>query len=320
MASAFDIEAGVPQEPLGPPSQSGPQAQPSRNDATNTRRYRHDGIYARILEDRQADGEALTLGDEFYDNYDVEKITAKGFPRIAAFHAKLTTLYQCQLTCLLGALVNLDAEGAKILGEDGSQPALFDMENLKDDGSEEDDQQKKDQIDTMRENLVANIERIFEKYCSRVNWQYELRKFPRASANTHDKIFKHIRDMSGLDPASLDYLRADDDFIYADADPLYERFHTFLIYIRTAIVKSVRFLSCKKIFADEDAPPFGRGTSTLLLAPVGILYLDAPQRPIAFLIVALFDLAFAFTLIGFDSRMLHVLLGLAAYLACMCFI
>lgn len=127
----------------------------------------------------------------------------RGFPTIAAFHAKyantrtcrafhfltqrLTTLYQCQLTCLLGALVNLDVEGATTIGvqgEDGSQPALFDTDKFisrclqsPDQVSlvqapargssicEEDEQQKKDRIDAMRENLVANIERIFDKYC-----------------------------------------------------------------------------------------------------------------------------------------------------------
>lgn len=73
---------------------------------------------------------------------------------------------------------------------------------------------------------------------NRINWQYELRKFPRASTNTHDKVFKHLQSTSGLDPDALDYMRAHDDFIYADADPLYERFHSFLIYIRTAFVVS----------------------------------------------------------------------------------
>ncbi|KAI1156363.1 hypothetical protein F4825DRAFT_446552 [Nemania diffusa] len=371
MASASDIEAGLSLGPLSPPSNSYTPAQPVESAATNVRQYRHDGIYSRVLEDRQVDEEDLTLEDEFYGSYDVEKIVPRGFPTIAAFHAKyantrtcrafhfltqrLTTLYQCQLTCLLGALVNLDVEGATTIGvqgEDGSQPALFDTDKFisrclqsPDQVSlvqapargssicEEDEQQKKDRIDAMRENLVANIERIFDKYCNRVNWQYELRKFPRASTNTHEKIFKHIRDISGLDPDALDYLRADDDFIYADADPLYERFHAFLIYIRSAFMKSVKFLSGNKIFADDDAPPFGRGaysakavrlwvqvlmvisSSTLILIPVGILYLDAPQRGFAFLVVALFGLLFAFTLIAFDNRMSHVLLGLAAYYA-----
>ncbi len=56
-------------------------------------------------------------------------------------------------------------------------------------------------------------------------------------------------------------------------------------------------------------------SSTLVLAPVGILYLKVPQKEIAFLVVALFGLTFAFTLIAFDNRMSHVLLGLAAYSA-----
>ncbi|KAI0114542.1 hypothetical protein GGR51DRAFT_577587 [Nemania sp. FL0031] len=367
MAPAVDIETGIPLGPLGAPSSSHPRAHPSGSATTNERRYKHDGLYSRILDDRKVDGEEQ---DEFYRSYEVEKVVVKGLPWIAAFHAKyantrtcrafhfltqrLTTLYQCQLTCLLGALVNLDAEsatGAETQGENGRQPVPFDTEKFisrclrspdqasllqvprRDDGCEEDEEQKRDRIDAMRENLVANIESIFDKYCNRVNWQYELRKFPRASTNTHEKTFKHIQDISGLDPEALDYLRADDDFIYADADPLYERFHTFLIYLRNAVARSVRTLSGGRIFADENSPPFGRGaysaravqlsvqilmvisSSTLVLTPVGILYLDMPSRGIAFVIVALFGILFAFTLIAFDNRMSHVLLGLAAYYA-----
>lgn len=55
--------------------------------------------------------------------------------------------------------------------------------------------------------------------------------------------------------------------------------------------------------------------STLLLTPVGILYLDEPEKVASFLIVALFGVLFAFTLLAFESRMSHVLLGLAAYYA-----
>jgi hypothetical protein len=56
-------------------------------------------------------------------------------------------------------------------------------------------------------------------------------------------------------------------------------------------------------------------SSTLVLTPVGLLYLATPVKAVSFLIVALFGLVFAFTLIGFDNRMSHVLLGLAAYYA-----
>ncbi|KAI1126456.1 hypothetical protein F5Y10DRAFT_267119 [Nemania abortiva] len=366
MAPTPDIEAGIPLGPLTPPSNTRPQTYPSENAAISERRKKHDGLYSRILEDRQEDEGQ----DETYRSYEVEKVAVRGFPLIAAFHARyantrtcrafhfltqrLTTLYQCQLTCLLGALMDLDAESAtrgEAQGENGRQRVPFDTEKFVsrclrspdqasllqipniDDGCEENEEQKKDRIDAMRENLVANMERIFDKYCNRVNWQYELRKFPRASTNTHEKTFNHIKEISGLDPEALDYLRAEDDFIYSDADPLYERFHTFLIYIRNAVVRSVRFLSGNRIFADEDATPFGRraysargirlgvqfvmivSSSILILAPVGILYLDMPSRAISFVIVALFGIVFASTLIAFDSRMLHVLLGLAAYYA-----
>lgn len=55
--------------------------------------------------------------------------------------------------------------------------------------------------------------------------------------------------------------------------------------------------------------------STLLLTPVGILYLGVPGKVASFLIVALFGVSFAFTLMTFEDRMAHILLGLAAYYA-----
>lgn len=319
---------------------------------------------------RLADEPDSTGEDEFYTNYDIANVVVRGLPSIAAFHAKyantrtcrafhyptqwLTTRYQSQITCLLGELASLDAEGAArgdAEGERGRQPTPFNKEKFisrclrspdqtslikvprREEGCEEDEEQKKDRIDAMRENIAANMERILDKYCNRVNWQYELRKFPRASTNTHDKVFKLLQKTNGLDPDALDYMRAHDDFIYADADPLYERFHSFLIYIRTTFVKGARFLSRGRIFQDENAAPFGRGAysarairlwvkclmviacSTLLLTPVGILYLGVPGKVASFLIVALFGVSFAFTLMTFEDRMAHILLGLAAYYA-----
>ncbi|KAI1188670.1 hypothetical protein F5B17DRAFT_451523 [Nemania serpens] len=370
MASVYDTEPGVPLRHLEPLSNSHTQTRPLKTPTIEQQRPRHDGLYSQILDSRLGSGPELTGEDEFYTNYDIDKVVVRGLPSIAAFHAKyantrtcrafhyptqwLTTRYQSQITCLLGAIASLDAEGAArggVEGERGRQPTPFDKENFisrclrspdqtsliqvptREEGCEEDEVQKKNRIDAMRENLAANLERLLDKYCNRVNWQYDLRKFPRASTNTHDRIFKHLQKKSGLDPDALDYMRAHDDFIYADADPLYERFHSFLIYIRTAFVKSVRFLSRGRVFPDENAAPFGRGAysaravrlwvqclmvitcSTLLLTPVGILYLDEPEKVASFLIVALFGVLFAFTLLAFESRMSHVLLGLAAYYA-----
>lgn len=45
--------------------------------------------------------------------------------------------------------------------------------------------------------------------------------------------------MGDLEPDVLDYLRASDDFIYADADPLYERFHALLVSSRNVILVSI---------------------------------------------------------------------------------
>ncbi|KAI1420396.1 hypothetical protein F5Y12DRAFT_719573 [Xylaria sp. FL1777] len=368
MTSASDLEAGVPQRPLELRDSRCFLAQHLGNDVTKQKRCRHDGLYSQILEDRRADGEEPTADDEFYGSYDVEQIATHGFPSIAAFHAtyantricrsfdylvqRLILVYQVKLTCLLGALADLDVEDAtksETPDKKGIQPVPFDKEKfisrcLKspdqlslvtiptgDEGCEE-DEQKRDRIEAKRENLIANIERILDKYFHLVRWQSELHKSPRASAKTHGKIFKKIKSISRLDPDALDYLRADDDFIYADPDPLYERFYSFLIDIKAASVISVRFLSCNRL-CKGDNTPFGSGiwsaqrvrlfvkslmvisSSALVLIPVGILYIIVPRREIALLIITLAAIVFAFTLIAFDNGMRHVLFGLAAYLA-----
>ncbi|KAI0554548.1 hypothetical protein F4679DRAFT_579572 [Xylaria curta] len=370
MTSSYDIEAGVPLRTLGPRDSNQPQFQFLNNTITNRPKHRHDGLYSKIIADRQANGEESTPADEFYGSDEIEKVTVKGFPSIAAFHTsyantricrafvavtqRLMAIYQCQLTCLLGALVDLDTESAtrsEASSRQGIQTTPFDKEKFisrclrspdqislvqiptRDEGNGEDDEQKKARIDAARENLIANIERIFDKYRDQVNWQDSLRKFPRVSSGTHKRLFKRIKSMNGLEPDAVDYLRAHDDHIYADADPLYERFSTFLFYVRRAFIRSVKYLSFKTVFATEDVP-FGTGAynekkirlfvkfsmvlacSTLLLVPVGIIYLLGPGKVISFVIVALFDLLFASTLIAFDNvRMSHVLLGVAAYFA-----
>ncbi|TGJ79768.1 hypothetical protein E0Z10_g8994 [Xylaria hypoxylon] len=277
MELTYDLEAGVPQRPLGSCDGSQSRTQSSGGVPTNQQPSKHDGLYSQILENKRADRQEPTPEDEFYGRYDIGRITVNGFPSIAAFHAKypntrtcrafeylnhrITIRHQCQLTCLLGALVDLDIESARkseIPDEKGSQPAPFDKDRfisrclrspdqislvqipLGDEGCEEDEEQRKERIEVMRENIFANTERIMDKYFkgNRINWQYELRKFPRASAKTHGKLFKYIKNMSGLDPEALDYLRADDDFIYADGNPLYEHLYNFLIYIRAAFVVS----------------------------------------------------------------------------------
>ncbi|KAI0913836.1 hypothetical protein F4823DRAFT_640379 [Ustulina deusta] len=318
MESACDLEAAVPQRPLELHDSSQFLAQPLGSPAAKPKRPKHDGLYSQILKDRREDGQEPTADDEFYDSYDVEQITVNGFPSIAALHARypntrtcrsfdylnqrLTITYQYQLTCLLGALADLDVEDAtksETQGEKGSQPVPFDKEKFisrclrsadqttlvqipsRGEGCEEDEGQKKDRVGAMRENIIANMERILEKYCtaipvpfapsfprlanpprgSRVSWQYELRKFPRASAKTHCKLFKEIKEKSGLDPDALDYLRADDDFIYADADPLYERFYSLLIDVRAAFVVSYLVLCL----------PFG-------VAPIGYWHVEWMSR------------------------------------------
>ncbi|KAI0813173.1 hypothetical protein GGR55DRAFT_560758 [Xylaria sp. FL0064] len=330
-------------------------------------RSKHDGLYARILEDWRADGVEPTSDDETYESCDVEQVSVNGFPSIAAYHAtypntricrsfdypnqRLILHYQYQLTCLLGALADLDVESAtksETEGEKGSQPLPFDKEKFISrclqspdqislvqlpkirEGNEEGEEGKKERIEAMRENLLANMERILDKYCSRVSWQNELRNFPRVSAKIHGKFFNMIKKKSGLAPDALDYFRANDDFIYADPDPLYERFHNMIVDIRDAFIKSVRFLSCNRLWADGG----GSGSSvwsaqtvrilvrslmvlssSALLLPLGILYLKMPRKEVAFLVVALSTLAFGFALTAFDYRMSYVLLALAAYLA-----
>ncbi|RWA04281.1 hypothetical protein EKO27_g10825 [Xylaria grammica] len=356
------LETGIPLGPLGPSGGGHLPAQPLGNATANKQRREHGGLYSRILEDRQADGRELTPEDEFYRSYDIEKVAVNGFPSIAAFHTMypntrtcrafkfpnymLITRYESQIQCLIDALVDLESKGAR---KDGSQPVPFDKEKfisrclrspdqislvkvpVRDEEREEDEEQKNERIEAMKENLYANLERILDKYFKQVNRQCELERFPQASTRTHRKLFKHIKsNISGLDAEALDYLRAEDDFIYAEGDPLYERVHNFVIYFRAAFVKTVRFISCNRLLIDGHIP-FGSGyysvqrialaiksltlifNTILFLLPVGILYLGKPGKAMAFLVVAVFCVFFGLTLIAFGNGTDRVLLGSAAY-------
>ncbi|KAJ3574338.1 hypothetical protein NPX13_g4395 [Xylaria arbuscula] len=295
-----------------------------------------------------------------------KRVVVSGFPAIAAFQAKYPNTRTCRsftyatqrllvecegkLTCLVGALADLDAKTAtkSNTGGGGSgQPVPFNREDfirrclnspdqlslvqvpVEGERSKESDSQKRARTEAERENLMANFERILEHYRNHVNWQYGLNKFPRASPKTHARMFKHLKDTMGLQPDALDYLRAGDDFMYPDADPTHERFYFFLIDVRTAFIAIFKFLGCGRLLKNGSIP-FLTGVwrekrvrllvisllalfaVALLLGPVGILYLVEPRKEIAFLIMVLSDIAFAFILLALEIRLHHAFLGLAA--------
>jgi hypothetical protein len=56
-------------------------------------------------------------------------------------------------------------------------------------------------------------------------------------------------------------------------------------------------------------------SSVLVLAPVGLLYLGDFGKPISFLVVVSFGLAFTGLMLAFEQRTSHFLVGLAAFYA-----
>ncbi|KAI1365729.1 hypothetical protein F5Y08DRAFT_165882 [Xylaria arbuscula] len=360
-----DLEAALPQRSLELRGMSHSAIHSSTDTAMGQDRSQHDGLYSQILQDRRAEGEEPSDNDEFYSSYDVERVAINGFPAVAAYHARypntricrsfnhlnqeLLLRYESQLTYLHGALADLNVESTKRSepGDRGDRKSVpFDKQtfisrclqapdplslvqspgDVK--GLGVDPEQRRVRIEAMRENLVANIERIFGNYQNRVNWQYELKKFPRVSPKVHRRMFRYLKKTKGIDSDGLDYLRANDDFIYGDADPIYERFHSLFIKFYTAFISIVKFLSCGTFFTNG---PFrseswkekrvrllirlliALSSTVSLLGPVGILLLAAPRKGISLLVVFLSSIVFAFILLAFEIRLSQTLLGVAAY-------
>ncbi|KAI3321808.1 hypothetical protein HD806DRAFT_502011 [Xylariaceae sp. AK1471] len=55
--------------------------------------------------------------------------------------------------------------------------------------------------------------------------------------------------------------------------------------------------------------------SSLILVPVGVLYLGGPNKPISFVVVVVSGIAFAIALVIIEKRIGHVVVGVAAYYA-----
>ncbi|KAI1817373.1 hypothetical protein GGS20DRAFT_591853 [Poronia punctata] len=223
---------------------------PAANDPD--RHPPHDGLYEHILRVRGTP--SIPAFHARYPN--TRKYRAFGYLNEILLHR-----FQRQLTCILGELHKLSLEEVcDIENQTGNRSntkpagsAFFDEEKfiwrclhssdqaslieVPSDGNNANDteERKRTRRDAMTENLSSNAERIFSLYRAQLHWVYELRKFPRPSYKTHEDHFRQIQGLGGLGPADVDYLRASDDFIYADADPLYERFHSLLIFLRDVL-------------------------------------------------------------------------------------
>ncbi|KAI0396981.1 hypothetical protein F5Y17DRAFT_416744 [Xylariaceae sp. FL0594] len=272
------------------------------------------------------------------------------FPSIAAMHVthgytnmhrgfrystkRLLLYYQCQITCLLDEIDSLDNQL--------TNQFPFDRESFLSRCVESPDQASVSQrpldeeLNRKRENLLSNLDTIFEKYRRVMYWDVDVRgKFTKVSPKTHRALADNIRQYSKGDPYSLEYLRAMGDFVYADVDPPVERFQDLVRHLRLAIGTGIgRFL--KKIFwasvdpmrqpgnykrtVNHPESAFVMAAKPLMMiaagfmvkVPIGFLYLCEPSKPASFAVMAAYGFVVTIVALVVERRANHLMLGLVA--------
>ncbi|KAI3321805.1 hypothetical protein HD806DRAFT_536896 [Xylariaceae sp. AK1471] len=270
-----------------------------------------------------------------------------GFSSVAAMHVqypntnthrafriasqRLLTSFECQITCLLDEVDKIDSQEPLGFPFDKHQFIRRCMQSPNQGSLCEPPKEVGDLI-TKREYLLANIDCIFKKYRDLLHWEHDTNKFSRVSWKTHRHLADHIKESFPGDQSTLEYLRAMDDFIYADPNPPLERFQHLLLVTGNWLARLLRWLFCGTLrprqghsrqrvdYLEASFKVISNGLlavigSVLVLVPVGLLYLGHLGKPYSFLVVVLFGLTFTGLMLAFEPRTGHFFVGIAAYYA-----
>ncbi|KAI8623708.1 hypothetical protein F5Y19DRAFT_491998 [Xylariaceae sp. FL1651] len=281
-------------------------------------------------------------------------VPKNGFRSIAAMHVRypntsthrtfryptqmLLSYYECQLSLLLDELDKIDTEIDRAKNEPQWQQFLFDKNEFIRRCLQNPNQlsicepPKEGNLLAKRENLVANLNHIFKEYQDLFRWELDTHKFSRVSWKTQYYLAEHMKDFFGDDKSAVDYLRAIGDFVYTDIDPPIERLQHLILATTGWLGDCVRYLCCGTLLSSKGHTRqrvkysrvhfhwllkalIGLVSSALVLAPVGILFLGNLSKPISFVVVVIFGLAFTIIMLAFEQPTSHLLVGLAAFYA-----
>ncbi|KAI0157371.1 hypothetical protein GGR57DRAFT_64823 [Xylariaceae sp. FL1272] len=254
------------------------------------------------------------------------------------------SFYSCQLSCLAQELKKISVQEAEYAqAEPGRQSFPFNKEkflrrcrNNPHSPSTYEIPEEND-FGAIRENLFSNATAILKKYCDLFHWSQIVSKLPRVDEAHHEAILEYISQGYKGDRSPLAYLEESKDFIYAnadpitDVDPLLDRFQDVFMKSGTRMKSALNYLCLGKTILDTESSQhieykvdgvrlrlkmtLALLSSTLVLAPVAILYLADMSHPVSFVVVAAFGVVFALGLLVFEPRTSYFVVGIVAYYA-----
>ncbi|KAI0447490.1 hypothetical protein F4803DRAFT_546008 [Xylaria telfairii] len=253
--------------------------------------------------------------------------------------------YETKLTYLEGQLYKLDRAEAKTT--DGSHKSKFPFnKDIFMDccfrGSDAPDMPEalvadgQDEFSNLRERLYAHIERLSAKHHELVDWMQRTTTIPRVHRMAHYRQFTAARELHGLENEAIEHLRAIDDMAYVSLNPVDSRLQSFWLSSTPWVTKILTYLCLRNPLSYEGGSQTYNSveancyryldktliissttllSSSLILLPVGILYLAGLSRPLSFAVVGIFGVVFAVALMLIEDRVGHAVVGIVAYIA-----
>ncbi|KAI1776180.1 hypothetical protein F4818DRAFT_440552 [Hypoxylon cercidicola] len=189
-----------------------------------------------------------------------------------------------------------------------------------------------------RENLYTCLGILQREYFTLLHIHHQNLKFPRVSRRAHIAHYQAARDpdRQGLDNEACAFMRHIDDWICTQPDVIFQRFEALLYTKSRGLMQFLKHVCCLFCFdppstmSDDDPrvqyslrgfERFFRGvlvlsSMSLLVIPVGILYLNTDWSRVAYLcVVVAFSSLFCVVMTLFEFNTARLLVGLAAYVA-----
>ncbi|KAI1262200.1 hypothetical protein F5Y18DRAFT_430436 [Xylariaceae sp. FL1019] len=250
------------------------------------------------------------------------------------------SFYSCQLSCICQELRNVSVQEAEY-AKNGPRRQSFPfneekfLRRCKNSPYSASVSEIPDETDfgTIRENLFSNATAIFRIYCDWFHWTQMVSKLPQVDEASHKAMLEYISQGYKGDRSPLAYLEESKDFVYAnsDVDPLLDRFQYVFMASGNKMKSALNYLCFGKTLLDTETSQhivYKKGrvrlhlkitlallSSSLVLAPVAILYLLDMSHQVSFVVVAAFGIVFALGLLVFEPRASYFVVGIVAYYA-----
>ncbi|KAI1171825.1 hypothetical protein F4777DRAFT_33545 [Nemania sp. FL0916] len=259
-------------------------------------------------------------------------------------HWQMITYYQTKLSQLEYQIHELDSqEDEKLKGSQRSK-LPFDKRQFMDCYIEESRSLRisepletavdtvQDEINDTREKLYAEWEQVAKNYRENVYWVQQISRVPRVNREVQRQLLTAAQEQHGLSGEALDSQRAIDDIGCINSDPIVAKIESIWLSAAPWIRKLLRYLFMRNSHPEHghtqtyhtlEVHGFGFPhralitllSSSLVLVPIGILYLGDLTKPLCYTVVVVSGIVFAIVLIIIEQRIGYTLVGVVAYVA-----